>query len=166
MRTIAERTSCPREYRAVTAESSVACPDCRRQGVIVRARTVKALLTQEALARLGVGVHRLCESSGCPVVYYDDRGGVYHRQDVHVDVWHKEPFGSRMICYCFGETEQTIRMEFEKRGQSEAVERVRAHIDLGRCACDVRNPRGVCCLDDLAAAVEQVGAVFGVARLP
>jgi hypothetical protein len=33
-----------------------------------------------------------------------------------------------------------------------------AHIDADRCACDVRNPRGTCCISDLIAAVKRVEA--------
>ena len=32
----------------------------------------------------------------------------------------------------------------------------RAHIDAGRCAYEVRNPRGACYLGDLIAAVKRV----------
>jgi hypothetical protein len=131
----------------------------------VRLRTVKALLTPAALARLGSGVHQLCESSDCPVVYYDDQGGLYHRKHVQVAVWQKEPFGCRTVCYCFGETEGTLRAEFEERGRSDAVDRIRAHVEARRCACDVRNPRGACCLQDLAAAVERADAAFQAKRV-
>ena len=37
-----------------------------------------------------------------------------------------------------------------------AVERVRAHIDAARFACELRNPRGACCLGDAIAAVKRV----------
>ena len=36
------------------------------------------------------------------------------------------------------------------------VRRVTAHIEAERCACDVRNPRGSCCLGDVAAVIERV----------
>ena len=61
-----------------------------------------------------------------------------------------------MMCYCFGENEADIRTEIEATGHSEAVQRVRAHIEAGRCACEVRNPRGVCCLGDIAATVKRL----------
>jgi hypothetical protein len=77
-------------------------------------------------------------------------------QDVRVPVWQKLPFGARPICYCFGETEASIRAEFETRGRSQVVERIRTHIAAGRCACEVRNPRGACCLGDVIAAVKRV----------
>jgi hypothetical protein len=166
MGAIVGNTRCCTEFRAVAAESVGACPECHEHGVSIRLRTVKALLTQDALARLAAGVHQLCESSVCPVVYYDDQGGVYHRKDLQVAVRHKEPFGGRTICYCFGETEGTLRTEFEEHGRSDAVDRVLAHIEAGRCACDVRNPRGMCCLEDLATAVERVGAAVQAKRRP
>ena len=37
-------------------------------------------------------------------------------------------------------------------------ERVVAPFDARRCACEVRNPRGVCCLGDVAAAVKRIAS--------
>jgi hypothetical protein len=160
MRGIAQDTPCRGGVPAVSAESVCTCPGCYTRGVNVRLRTVNALLTHDALARICVGTHWLCESPVCPVVYYDDQGRRYDRRDVRVGVCHKEPLGSRTICYCFGETERTLRMEFEEHSRSDAVRRVRAHIEARRCACDIHNPRGVCCLEDLAAAVERAAAAL------
>jgi hypothetical protein len=78
--------------------------------------------------------------------------------DVRVPIWQKAPFGSRGLCYCFGENEADIRAEIESLGRPRAVERVREQITAGRCACEIRNPRGVCCLGDVAAAVKRVTA--------
>ena len=76
--------------------------------------------------------------------------------DLRVPVWQKEPFGARMVCYCFGENEADIAREIAEQGASRAVERVREHIAEGRCACELRNPCGVCCLRDVIAAVKRV----------
>jgi hypothetical protein len=91
------------------------------------------------------------------VVYFDETGQTYSKSDIRVPVWQKEPFGDRTICYCFGENEADIRAELQVTGHSGAVERVRAHIEAGRCACEVRNPLGVCCLRDVADMVTRVG---------
>jgi hypothetical protein len=90
------------------------------------------------------------------VVYFDAAANRYTKTDVRVPVWQKEPFGERMVCYCFGETEAGIRAEIERLGRSDAAGRVRGHIEAGRCACEVRNPLGVCCLGDVTAAVTRV----------
>ena len=64
--------------------------------------------------------------------------------------------GRQLVCYCFDESEDSIRAELGEQGRSGAVERVRAHIAARDCACDVKNPRGVCCLGDLIAVVRRL----------
>jgi hypothetical protein len=130
------------------------CPASGTPGKHVELLTVKGLLRESALARVSPGDHHFCPDPACEVVYFDQAGTTYLRCDVRVPVWEKEAAGSRMICYCFGENEADIRREFEERGSSGAASRVRAHIQAGRCACEIRNPRGVCCLGDVIAAVE------------
>ena len=44
---------------------------------------------------------------------------------------------------------------------ARVIERVREHIAAERCACDVRNPRGACCLGDVIAAVKRIEASAG-----
>ena len=69
----------------------------------------------------------------------DTAGATYRRTELRVPVWEKEPPGGRIICYCFGESEADMRREIERTGSSDAVGRVRAHIQAGRCACEIRN---------------------------
>lgn len=119
---------------------------------------MKALLTVNALRDLTEAPHRFCPDPACEVVYFAEDGQTYSTADVRVKVWQKEPSGARIVCYCFGENEADIRAEIEQRGTSDAVERVREHIQAGRCACEVRNPRGVCCLGEVGAAVKRLTA--------
>jgi len=136
------------------------CPASRTVGKAVETQTVKALLTDQALRRLTASnQHHFCADPACDIVYFDGAGAVYRRTDVRVPVWQKEPFGRRVVCYCFGESEDRIRMEIRATGRSTAVERIRAHISAGRCACEVRNPRGACCLGEVVAAVTRVAAL-------
>ncbi len=132
------------------------CPMSRTKGQAVELLTVKALLTEPALRRLNTTAHRFCPDPSCGVVYFDAEGAAYVKGDLRVPVWQKEPFGARTVCYCFGVSEESIRAEIQRTGRSEATERVRAHIAAGRCACEIRNPRGACCLGDVGAAVTRV----------
>jgi len=140
--------------------SASRCPSSGSAGSAVDLQTVKALLTEAAIRRLNAVDHRFCPDPACDVVYFDDAGGKFATGDLRVEVWQKQPFGVRPICYCFGESEASIRAELERAGRSLAVERIREHIAAGRCACEVRNPRGACCLGDLAEAVKRVQAVL------
>ena len=134
------------------------CPVSATKGKTIELQTIKALLTDQALRRVvASSLHRFCPEPTCEVVYFDETGQTYSKSDIRVPVWQKEPFGDRTICYCFGENEADIRAELQVTGHSGAVERVRAHIEAGRCACEVRNPLGVCCLRDVADMVTRVG---------
>jgi len=145
----------------MTENVVASCPVSGTVGKPVGLQTVKGLLRETALRRASTRPHRFCADPACNVVYFDEAGSVYGRDDLRVPVWEKEAFGTRMICYCFGENEADIRAELEKVGASHAVARVRAHIAAGRCACEIRNPRGVCCLGDMTAAVERVRQALG-----
>lgn len=147
---------CRPERRGDPAERQ-GCPRSGTQGHAVDLNTVKALLTSTALARITGSAHRFCPDPACEVVYFSP-GDTYTVRDLRIPVWQKEPAGARMVCYCFGENEADIRGEIEEHGGSHAVARVRAHIRAGRCACELRNPRGVCCLGDVIAAVTRLAA--------
>jgi hypothetical protein len=123
----------------------------------VQRQTVKALLTAVALRRVEPTHYRFCSNPACDVVYFGDTGDRFDTHDLRVPVWHKEPLGARLLCYCFGETEAIIRTELLEHGRSDVIDRIRAHIRAQRCACDIRNPRGVCCLGDAIAVVTRVG---------
>ena len=147
--------------RQPESDAASLCPESGTRGAPVELQTVKALLTDTALSRVGLFPYRFCADASCDVVYFDLAGACYRTGDVRVPVWQKEPFGKRTVCYCFGESEASICAEIAAAGQSDAVERVRAHIAAGRCACEIRNPRGACCLGDLSAAVKRVETAMG-----
>jgi hypothetical protein len=127
-------------------------------------RTVKALLTMTALQRLEAGAYRFCPDPACDVVYFDERGHTFSTADIRVRVWQKQPEDNRVLCYCFGETESDMRAEIAAAGFSNAAERVRSHIQAGRCACEVRNPRGSCCLGEITAALKRLGSAHTSSR--
>lgn len=116
---------------------------------------MKALLTTAALRRFAPGPQSFCASTECDTVYFDETQE-FGTADIRVAVWQKLPAGNRTICYCFGESETDIRREIEETDSSAAVSRIRVDIAAKRCACDVRNPRGTCCLGDVTAIVKSM----------
>src|SRR5437773_1761747 len=143
-----------------SADHVVRCPRSGTKGFSVELRTVKAMLTEVALRQVTVSAYWFCPDPECDIVYFAEDGRACSKADLRVPVWQKEPVGARIVCYCFGENESDIRSEIEINGRSEAVERVKAHIKAGRCACEVRNPRGTCCLGDMSAAVKRIRDTF------
>lgn len=133
-----------------------ACPRSGTHGKPIDLNTVKALLTEQALQRVNGSSHRFCPDPACDVVYFNATDQVFVASDIRVPVWQKLPPGARMVCYCFGENEADMRREVAEAGSSQAVDRVLVHIAAGRCACNLRNPSGACCLGDVIAAVNRV----------
>jgi hypothetical protein len=142
--------------RPAVESGARACTGCGGRGAAVQLQTVKALLTEAAVRRVQLTHYRFCGDPTCDTVYFGDAGDRFGTNDLRVPVWHKEPEGARLLCYCFGETESVIGSELAEHGCTAVVDRIRAHIAAQRCACDVRNPRGACCLGDLITAVKRI----------
>ena len=118
------------------------CPRCGSAGRSIQLVTVKSLLTARALERLTLKEHRFCATPDCEVVYFSEEA-LFGREDVRVSVFQKEPLGRRTVCYCFEVSEDDA--------DAAAESRIRTHVRAGRCACELRNPEGRCCLGNLWA---------------
>ncbi len=123
-------------------QSTAPALDAAQWGRSVQLVTVNSLLTARALERLTVKEHRFCATPDCEVVYFSEVT-LFGREDVRVPVFQKEPSGRRMVCYCFEVSEDDA--------DAAAESRIRTHVRAGRCACELRNPEGRCCLGNLWA---------------
>jgi hypothetical protein len=92
-----------------------------------------------------------CTAQGCDVVYFpsNSEAPIFSRDDLLVPVAAKESSEEAPICYCFGVNRRQIREEFEAIGRCSVVEKIKAEIQAGRCACEVKNPSGKCCFGDV-----------------
>jgi len=48
----------------------------------------------------------------------------------------------RLICYCFGFTEEDLRQDILEHGRSLIMERIVSEKKNGRCQCAEKNPAG------------------------
>lgn len=137
-----------------TAES---CRSCGGPGQTVDRITLKALLTPDALRRGVPESPRFCATRECPVVYFDSRSQVaFTELDVVVPVYAKHPYDMSVpVCYCFQVTPGDIAAE-DPMGSSRKM--IAAEVKAGHCACEVRNPKGSCCLGDVLRAEQLASA--------
>ena len=100
-----------------------------------------------------------CNDSTCDVVYFaaDPTAPIFRRGDLLVRVGVKEQDDPSQVCYCFGITRNDIQDEIRKTGKSTIAERIRAEVKAGRCACEMKNPSGKCCLGNVMRAVQDGG---------
>ncbi len=144
---------CSVNARSGTAPLVMACPVNGARSKQVDMLTVKSLVRQLPL-RMPNTQYYFCDSSECEVVYFplDTQAPLFRRGDLMVRVGAKETADPIPVCYCFGFTRQDIWDELRGTGESTVAERIKTEVEAGRCACEVKNPSGKCCLGDVVRA--------------
>lgn len=137
-------------------KDTVLCPRCGEKGKPVSLATVGAMAkTELEAAKLSAREYKLCRNRDCPVVYYFGETQLV-KSDLRVPVNFKERNYQGPICYCFTHTVTSIRAEIRTKGYSTAQGMITQEVKAGRCACEVKNPAGTCCLGDIARAVQGI----------
>ena len=128
------------------------CPTCQQKGKVVSQQTVKAQVTN--LENVYPVAYRFCASADCPTVYFStDTSHQLTQADLRERV-HQKAQGddSTLVCYCFQHSPASIRAEFAA-GITDVSARITALTKADRCACDIRNPQGSCCLGNVRKVV-------------
>lgn len=103
-----------------------------------------------SLRRLRPDPYYFCRSEGCPVVYFSEHGeSSFTEAELREAVYQKHPGDPDvLVCYCF---RHKVGSLLHASGDSAAkvIADIRAGIDAGQCACDIRNPQGSCCLGNV-----------------
>lgn len=128
-------------------ERAPQCPKCAQGGAAVDRITLKALLTPDGLRRGVPAQPRYCATADCPIVYFDvDGDTTFTETDVAVRVYAKHATDADVpVCYCFG---VTVGAMCDAEHAKELREMVTHEVQAGHCACEVKNPKGACCLGD------------------
>ena len=130
------------------------CPVCGTKGKPISTRTVKSLVRDHTRVPAD-GAYWLCRTPGCDVVYFS--GAIrFYKSDIKVRIGFKEQQDPIPLCYCFDYTRSDIGRDLALHGETEIVGKVKAEVQRGFCACDVKNPSGACCLGDLTRAIQQI----------
>jgi hypothetical protein len=126
------------------------CPANGARSKRVDPLTVKSLVRQLPLGMPNTQYY-FCAARDCDVVYFafDSQAPVFRRGDLLIRVGAKEESEPIPVCYCFGFTRKDIENEIEETGGSAVADRISAEVKAGRCACEMKNPSGKCCLGDV-----------------
>ncbi len=133
------------------------CRQCDARGHSVPRQTLESLLIPEALQRVEAGTYFFDPSPDCDVVYFsNERESYFTKRDVRIRVGIKESEPPIPTCYCFGHTVESARAEIQATGQSTVAAEITKEIQVGHCACEVKNPSGRCCLSEVNQAVKKL----------
>ena len=131
------------------------CPECSEKGKKVQRTTMEHLVQPSLVSEIATGQYFFCESSTCKAVYFSSPGErIFHKQDLTVRVGLKETEDPVPICYCFGYSRKMAWDEIAETGKTEIPNKIKAEIQAGNCACEVKNPSGRCCLGNVTRAVK------------
>lgn len=137
--------------------SAACCRNCLGHGRPVSRKTVLLMLKPELLEQAMTGTYTFCSKPDCPVVYFEEQSQrSFTIEDLRVTVGVKATQDPIPLCYCFGFDESHIRDELARTGKTTVSERISTLIREGLCACESRNPAGVCCLGEVNRAVKQL----------
>ena len=126
------------------------CHSCGNQGATVSRKTVLSMLKPDLLEQALTGIFRFCATRECPTVYFEEQGGrFFTTDDLRVIVGVKANSDPIPLCYCFGFDECHLRDEMSQNGRTTIPDRLSSLIREGLCACEARNPSGVCCLGEV-----------------
>ena len=138
------------------APAKAECPVSNTSQKKVQLRTVRSLVRADRRWQLENVQYYYCEDANCPVVYFPANGGPYFSiGDLDVKVFSKDAGDDVPVCYCFEWTRGRIEAEIREIGKSTAATEIAQQVKAGLCACDVKNPKGRCCLGDVNAFVKE-----------
>lgn len=139
---------------ALPQNTASTCPSCATKAKSVSTLTVKSLVRDHSQVSKN-SAHWFCRTPHCEVIYFSDKT-VFRKSDVKVRVGLKEREDPIPLCYCFGYDREDVRRDIEASGTSEIPERIKAEVQAGFCACEVKNPSGNCCLGDVNRALKEL----------
>ncbi len=141
---------------SVPAKARGFCPECNKKGKKVQRMTMEHLVRPSQVSEIAPGQYFFCETSTCNAVYFNSHGKkIFHKQDLTVRVGLKETEDPVPICYCFGYTRKIAWDEIARTGRMNIPETIRAEIQAGNCACEIKNPSGTCCLGNVHQIVRE-----------
>jgi Zinc binding domain len=133
------------------------CANCGGESRPVSRKTVLLMLKPEVLAEATTGMYSFCSAPDCPIVYFAAEGSqVFTTDDLRVLVGLKAKTDPIPLCYCFGFDEKHVREEISLTGATTVPQTISGLIREGLCACESRNPSGVCCLGEVNRTVRRV----------
>ncbi len=144
---------------ARTSSAAPRCPVTGTRGRPVSEETVLALALGLAHEDLRGRRWHYCAELGCDTVYFDDEGRTIGKSQVRVRVGEKETDAPHTVCYCFDHTVEEIEQDIARHGTTGIPGSIKAKVQAGACSCEVMNPKGTCCLGDVATAVKRAMSV-------
>jgi len=140
-----------------SAQVRAECPISRTSSRRLQRRTLEHLLKPGKVAEMHNVQYYYCTAPDCRVVYFSiEHLPHFTVDDVQVRVLAKDKGDDVHVCYCFDWTRGRIKDEIHRTNRSTASVQIAREVKAGNCTCDIRNPKGECCLGDVNLLVNEI----------
>ena len=138
------------------APPSADCPESGTASRKIQRRTMEHLVKSDRIGGMADTQYYYCADSDCPVVYFTgEEGRNFTTVDLKVKVFAKDSGGDVCVCYCYDWTRDRIKNELAETGRSTASSEISEKVRDSLCECDIKNPKGTCCLGDVNRVVRE-----------
>lgn len=132
------------------------CPVSHTLSRKVQHRTVEHLVKPERRSEIQNAQYYYCTDPNCSVVYFSDETvPFFSKDDILVKVFVKDKGDDVNVCYCFDWSRGRIKQQIGETGKSTASTEIAREVQAGRCMCDIKNPKGECCLGDINMTLKE-----------
>lgn len=127
------------------------CKSCGEESKKVDSLAVKSLLKEGKLHDFEpVAQYFYCKTRGCETVYFTDGSDtVFTTRDIKTEIAQKSKNREGYVCFCFAHTVKEIGEEVKAKGENHISKSISKECKLKKDACEVKNPRGKCCISDV-----------------
>ncbi len=129
----------------VLPENSESCPSCNQKSKVVPTSAI--ILSLEGFS--------FCSTSSCELVYFKNTF-VIHISDLKYSIGFKNNSHPSTVCYCFNWTKEKIQKQLEEKGTTTALEEIKEKIKNKKCLCEIKNPKGKCCMSDMKKTINEI----------
>jgi len=142
--------SCCKTNSTVTNHcQKMLCPNCEQACALVSLKTCLHQVLHPENQQLTDENYAFCSNIHCHVGYFSE-SHMIPKEKLRA---FQKPY-QPMLCYCFDISEQQFRKELEEERDGEigdspaskSLAFITAQTKEKRCACEIRNPSGRCCL--------------------
>lgn len=130
------------------------CPVCEKQGHLVKNITVKHMIIDDLIEKVGDDDYLLCMSEDCDITYYNTNSN-FNKQQVRVPIWFKKDANPKYACYCSKVTEEQVINAVVKDGANNMQEVIKVTGAMSNSQCQKKNPLGKCCHQIIQDAIEK-----------
>ncbi len=121
---------------------SLSCPQCESDCRPVTMRTVYQQVRFPENQQIAKDNFYYCSSRECPTAYFSESGYSTSKSRLIS----QQAFQNDTLCYCFDITAE----DYQSALQSHHADAIKGFViqrtKLVDCACEIRNPAGLCCL--------------------